>query len=239
MAGFLDKNTRVIDMVLTDYGKELYSKGELEFSYFTFSDDEVDYDPWIYNSGSLSDTELTASKLEHVENSLVREATFGVGLDSGPAARDLSNINNLLFTMPQGQKVLPRMSVSPDFLTGSINAVQQKVERTGIVRDQYGTVIDKSGPFHMGYRKFKSTRVTFEGRVDDFFEKSAQEGFLVRVFHSGTSGLFEIDERYDIENVVSYANDLRLLLDEQADQSTDVDPARFSTLTNVRPVEKK
>lgn len=41
--GFIDKKKRVIDFNLTDYGRELLSKGILEFDHFAVSDFEVQY----------------------------------------------------------------------------------------------------------------------------------------------------------------------------------------------------
>jgi hypothetical protein len=47
MAGFLDSQQRIIDMVLTSRGKLLLSNGELRFVYWAAFDDEVDYHPRI------------------------------------------------------------------------------------------------------------------------------------------------------------------------------------------------
>lgn len=43
--GFLDKQSRVIDFVLTERGRQLYATGELDFAYFSLFDDGIDYDP--------------------------------------------------------------------------------------------------------------------------------------------------------------------------------------------------
>ena len=53
--GFLDRKSRVIDVVLTERGKRLYANGELDFSFCSFFDDGIDYDPW--STGSLTDDE--------------------------------------------------------------------------------------------------------------------------------------------------------------------------------------
>ena len=42
-------------MVLTGRGRELLAAGELDFTYYAFFDDGVDYDPW--STGSLTDEE--------------------------------------------------------------------------------------------------------------------------------------------------------------------------------------
>jgi len=46
--GFLDKKERILDIVLTDRGRELLSKNEMHVSYYAFSDDGINY------SGSLA-----------------------------------------------------------------------------------------------------------------------------------------------------------------------------------------
>lgn len=40
---FLDPKERVLDVILTQHGRKLLSKGELKIKYYSFSDDEVDY----------------------------------------------------------------------------------------------------------------------------------------------------------------------------------------------------
>lgn len=43
--GFLDKNSRVIDFILTERGKRLFAAGQLDFAYYALFDDGIDYDP--------------------------------------------------------------------------------------------------------------------------------------------------------------------------------------------------
>lgn len=52
---FLDRKSRVVDIVLTGRGRELFARGELDFAHYAFFDDGLDYDPW--STGSLSDEE--------------------------------------------------------------------------------------------------------------------------------------------------------------------------------------
>lgn len=52
---FLDRKSRVVDITLTGRGRELFALGELDFAYYAFFDDGIDYDPWA--SGSLTDDE--------------------------------------------------------------------------------------------------------------------------------------------------------------------------------------
>lgn len=44
-----------MDVVLTGRGRELLALGELDFAYYAFFDDGIDYDPW--STGSLTDAE--------------------------------------------------------------------------------------------------------------------------------------------------------------------------------------
>lgn len=53
--GFLDRKSRVVDIVLTGRGRELFAIGKLDFAHYAFFDDGVDYDP--YSTGSLTDEE--------------------------------------------------------------------------------------------------------------------------------------------------------------------------------------
>lgn len=216
MGGFLDKRDRVVDMVLTDYGKELFSVGRLDFVYYAFSDDEVDYDPYIFNSGSLSSTELTASKVEQIEATLVREATTGFRKASDLTGDDTTNINNITFSMPQGQKVLPLMRFNPDVTSGSVKTNQRAIQEVHVKRDQNGNEIDRIGPFDKGHEKFGSSLFMLELKVDDFFDVGSNEGFRVDVFLSaseGGVGLKEIVSKKDRQRVLSYLTDLKIHID--------------------------
>ena len=62
--GLLDKNDRIIDLVLPSEGRRQLSLGELEFKYFSVFDDEVDYDPYVANSGSLPPAMNRVSSVE-------------------------------------------------------------------------------------------------------------------------------------------------------------------------------
>ncbi|MHA2043955.1 MAG: hypothetical protein ACW99G_04135 [Candidatus Thorarchaeota archaeon] len=202
-------------MVLTDYGKKQYSKGELEFKFYAFSDDEVDYDPYISNSASLNPTELTASKLEQVESTLVREAVFGLHKGTNKLGKDQTNIRNLLFSMPQGQKILPLMVVSPDIVTGSVETNQQLLQDTFVTLDSDDNLISKLGPFNRGFDKFGGKNIEFESKIADFFDRTATEGYQINIFISGSDGLIELDPKRDLSNNLSYQHDLRLFRDNE------------------------
>ena len=216
--GILDKNTRVIDMILTDCGKELYSKGELEFSYYAFSDGGVDYDPYITNSGSLTPDQLTEEKENQISATIVREAVFGHQGGKNFESKDETNIRNLLFTVPQGQTIVPEMTFTPDLISGSIETKQQKVIERSVTKDKSGVVINILSEVDRGYRKFKSQKLVIDAEIEDFFEKSSRDGFTLRVFESGSSGLSELVYKRDNRNIVSYSNDLQLHKDEEIEK---------------------
>lgn len=105
--GLLDQKTRVIDFQLTDLGRELLSENRLNFTYYIFSDDGVDY------SGSLSARQSaqptsTGSSFDD----FVHTNTFCFE----PTRRNDKAINNFLFTMPLGDEVVPQFVSS---ITGS------------------------------------------------------------------------------------------------------------------------
>ena len=213
MAGFLDKKTRIIDMVLTDYGRELYSRDKLRFTYYAFSDDGVDYDPWISNSSSLSDMELTSSKEKQIEATPVLEVLFGFPKSTDREARDRLNVDNLLFTMPQGQRVLPEFELLPNVQSGSLRAQQQKQQVRKVSLDSLGNVIDSIGPIDDCYLTYNVGKLTFDLDIADFFE-TMEDGFYVRVFESGSEDLIEVEPKRDLNGVVSYGDDLRIFADD-------------------------
>ena len=106
MSGFLDKKDRIFDIRLTDKGRELLSKNQLDFTWFAFSDDLVDY------SGSIDDVlKSTGSLDDYMQKLFINEANQ----QKTPQNKDLKNF---LFTAPPGSNILPEFRIS---LTGSIN----------------------------------------------------------------------------------------------------------------------
>jgi len=243
MAGFLDNKTRVVDMVLTDYGRELYSQGKLNLEYYAFSDDEVDYDPPMrqddqYFSGSISATELSSSKVQQIEATLVREAVTGLPDASNSSADDKTNIQDLLFTMPQGQKILPELAQIPEFYTASIDTKQQTIQDKNVTYDQFGRVVESVGPFIRGYRKFETSRLIIDLDVNDFFDKGTREGYLVRAYSSGSGqGLTEISSKRDLANVLSYRGDLQMYRDGEIEKKVSADAGAAEASSDA--VEKK
>ncbi len=103
---FLDQKERILDIVLTDRGRELMSKNLLDFTYFAFSDEGVDY------SGSLVSANAASSSLDdYVHRNLSFEATQKTNGKGLPTNKDLSTF---LFTIPSRKTVLPKLVVSRD-----------------------------------------------------------------------------------------------------------------------------
>ncbi len=211
MAGFLDKNTRVVDMHLTMEGKRLLSLGQLRFSYFALFDDEVDYDPFISQSGAMTPTQITGTRDDLIENTLVREAVSGYR-NANRSGSDGTNVNRPLFTMKQGARYLPRMSgtLAP---TGSITlqAFQQKYQDSYTRVDSAGRVIEQIGPIDQGYNRFRAQvrQIAYDLSPSDVaLDPAHQDGILIRVFKSGSEGLQELKPRPNAANRLTYSNDL-------------------------------
>lgn len=212
--GFLDKKSRVIDMVLTDYGRDLLSQGKLEFSFYTLHDDGVDYNPFIFESGSLSAEEQTSRKNDQIESSLVLEALPGYQKSSGKNGKDTINFNSFLFTVPQGNREFPEASIFSQDISSSLEAKQQSVAESSVVRDSEGRDIAVVEQTDLGFLVFYPTL----NEIDVLSNQIENDGFTVRIFESGSDGLNEIKHKRDSENTVSYEDDLRLYFDDLADK---------------------
>lgn len=187
MAGFLDSKERVVDMVLTGIGKDLLMKGDLRFIYWIPYDDEVDYDPYISGSDSLSPDDLATARSRMTEEPLVREASSGYR-ELNLALDDQTNVGRPMFTIPAGRSNLPTMLSS---ITGTVSVTmkQQKVERVFSYRDGLGAdVVKRVGPIDWGVSRFSPSESVIEldytpGSYPNDFDT---EGFLVTVYASGT-----------------------------------------------------
>lgn len=210
MAGFLPKEDRVIDMVLTAEGRILLSQGKLDFAYWMPFDDEVDYDPYVANSGSLTAMQLSASKDEQLEATLVREANRGYPRNS-LRAEDRTNVHRPLFTVSQGQDVLPKMIAVHRTSSMEVRVQQEKI--VDLV-DRGPLFVGTQNRYYIerGTRTFGSTKAYLEFSYTNggFADGHAPEGFLVRVYQSGSSGFREVDPRYDMDGQLSFSNDLKL-----------------------------
>src|SRR3990167_6300812 len=106
MGGLLDKKERIFDIILTNKGRELLSKNQLNFTWYTFSDDSIDY------SGSIKDTLATTGSLDdYMQKMFINEV-------DQRNTRKSNDLKNFLFTAPINTNILPEFRIS---LTGSIN----------------------------------------------------------------------------------------------------------------------
>lgn len=198
-------------MVLTGYGKELLTHGALQFVYWSAFDNEVDYDPYVSASGSLSEDVLESQIAQLVEDSLVQEATTGYKRLNNSGS-DTTNVFRPMFDMPQGQVILPQVTSSAP-TDATLEVKQRKVTELLIKRDQNGVVLEQMGPYDRGYERFESSHAVFEyGYAPGSFPSDSKlGGFLVRVFQSGSEGLVEVDQRRDLDGNLSFNNDLMLV----------------------------
>ena len=98
---FLDKKYRILDVALTNKGRELLSRNQLTFDFYAFSDYGVDY------SGALSCSIINSTSIDYEirKNTHITEAT---------QYQRLADLPTFLYTIPSGRKVLPRFTTNFD-----------------------------------------------------------------------------------------------------------------------------
>jgi hypothetical protein len=211
MPGFLDAKERVIDMVLTDTGKSLLLKGDLQFVYWIPFDDEVDYDPRVWNSASLDADSLFSRKQQLTETPLIREATMGYrGLNL--REEDTTNVIRPMYSAPPGvgqNYPLPQLVSS---LTGANVQMKQAV-----VMKYFGDQAER-----IGVRRFNPSQEVLEVRYDaaSYPAETQTEGFLVTMYQSGVlkiddkgqsvGGYQEVLHNIDSSGSIAFLNDLRV-----------------------------
>lgn len=210
--GFLDPKEQVIDMVLTSEGQKQFAKGNLRFVYWSVFDDEVDYDPFIANSGSITKAEVTSSKVQQTENGPVREATTGYR-GKNNFALDRLNVYRPLFTVPQGHTIVPKVIRVHRTASNSINMRQQKIIQKYFKRDRYSNTLGEDISADIGYKRIDASEKGLEYKFtpNTYSTEYPLEGFKVTVFHSGSGGLTELDPRFDLEDEISFGSELKLV----------------------------
>lgn len=210
MAGFLDRDTRIIDMVLTNPGKSLLSRGQLRFCYWIPYDDGICYDPYIAESGSMSAEALSSSIDLAIETTPMREATTGYR-SYNASGSDTTNVHRPMFTMAQGQGIVPRAVFPPD-VDREITTSQRQVIQSFKERDERGHYLAPVQSVVMGTERYDSAGFTVELKygVDSFSPDFAPEGFRVQVFKSGTDGYTEVFTKRDLQNDLCYGSDVRV-----------------------------
>jgi len=167
--GYLDKQSRVVDVVLTEKGRKLFAVGRLDFAYFGLFDDCLDYDP-VPGTGSYTNEQREAQ----IEATLVLEAPFV--RDVRAATAPLEPIDHI-FTAAPGYVQVPAMLSPVDGDEASLMA-DQRVD---------GGV----------YRRTGTSYVQIDPQVAGDVERG-NPGFIVRVFSSGSNGLQPLKFRHDL-----------------------------------------
>jgi len=166
--GYLDRQSRVFDVILTERGRKLYAAGQLDFAYFGLFDELIDYDPWY--SGSLSETEREAM----IEATPILEAPFIKDVRGATAPLEPTDH---LFTAASDYLTIPHMDAPTD---GS---------ELSLMADQRGT----GGEF----RRTGTNLAQIDLRVVGEAEKG-NPGFVIRVFATGSNGMQPLDLRRDL-----------------------------------------
>lgn len=183
--GYLDKRSRVVDVVLTERGRKLYALGKLDFAYFGLFDDGIDYDP--YSTGTLSDSDRESQ----IEAFPMLEAPFV--RDVRGATAPLEPINHL-FTAAPGYRVLPAMDSPGDGDELRLMADQRRegdhLRRTGTTLAQITMHI--SGQAEQG-----------------------NPGFVVRVYSSGSNGIQPLDLKRDLSGRRAYDPFIAVAIDDE------------------------
>lgn len=207
--GYLDKQSRVIDIVLTERGRRLYATGRLDFAYFGLFDDGLDYDP--YSSGTLTDAEreVQIEATPMLEAPFIRE-TRGSTAPLEPRSH--------LFTAAPGYSSIPRM-VSPSSGTSVELAVDQRRRGDSYVRT--GTSLAQ-------------IEMSVVGDTEQ-----GNPGFIVRVYSSGSNGLEALDLKKDLNGRRAFDPFIAVSIDDEpALDQPKVGDASSARVTD-RPVPRK
>lgn len=167
--GFLDRQSRVVDIVLTERGRKLFSTGKLDFAFFGLFDDGIDYDP--YSPDGL-DADGRRTQIDSTPMTEVR---------SVPDVRSLAapgEPRNHVFTAAADYSEIPRLSIPAQ---GEQFTVQGDQRRQG-----------------ESYARTASSVAGIDLVMSGDVEPGGQSGFIVRVFSSASSGLSPLELRLDM-----------------------------------------
>lgn len=153
--GFLDQKERILDIVLTDYGKELLAKNQLNFKYYAFSDEGINY------SGSISASISPSGSLDnYVHRNLAFEAD----------QRKNRDLTSFLYTIPPGKGVLPEFKINVN-VSSSVELERRFRVDTVILHNKKVSMIEK--PVDIVVRASVPKKTVID-RVKDYalFQKS-------------------------------------------------------------------
>lgn len=215
--GFLDSRERVQDVVLTQEGRRQLAAGTLEFRYFSVHDDELDYEPIVYSSGSFDDDGLEQYLREVIEDTPVMEAVVG---KPSLSVRDVDNSlvpRSYLFDARDASGIVPVLSIAPALTSSMIEVDQASLVHAGN-QVNTGVVRRAEGALHV-----KPSLVG--GPVG--------EGFSVMLFMSGSDGLEEIVPSYDSLGRRSYGLHLHISIDEEPRPNVGLQVIRRSGIRSL------
>ena len=128
MAGFLDPDRDVLDVVLTQEGRAALAAGRLVFASWAPFDDGVDYDPYLPTSGSMSADALSDARLESIELTPMLECIPGRRvLDR--MGRSTVGPFDPIFSVVSDATVVPRLVAS----TGSFSVAITQLPNGGLI----------------------------------------------------------------------------------------------------------
>jgi hypothetical protein len=204
--GYLDKQSRVIDFVLTEHGRKLFSVGQLDFTYFALLDDGVDYDPWSTGSMTPTERELQVEALPMLEAPFIR--------DVRSTQAPLEPVSHL-FTAAANYATIPAVSSPVDGAQLALGGDQQQDDGTYTRTGTSLAQIDLS----------------LVGGVEPH-----DPGFIVRVFASGSNGLVPLDLRHDLQGRRAYDPFIAVAIDDEKpiDTVQPGDITRRASATTVK-----
>jgi hypothetical protein len=131
MAGFLDKKKRLIDYKLTELGREKMSLGNLDFSYYTFSDRSISYSKRLDqdNSFNISDS-LDSSNANFIP--LETTSNEGIRLNPEISLNEILSYENLSSTRFYDTIVSTKKTLSEKIESSLLIdnlTIQNKIER--------------------------------------------------------------------------------------------------------------
>jgi hypothetical protein len=208
--GYLDKQSRVVDVILTELGRKLYSVGRLDFAYFGLFDDCIDYDP-VRSSGSFSDQE----RRDQIEATPVLEAPFIRDVRGTVAPLEPTDH---MFTAAPGFVRIPTMDAPVDGSSVSLMADQ---------RSGGGT-----------YRRTGTSLAQIDLDVVGETERG-NPGFIVRVLSSGSNGLQPLGFRRDLSARRAADPFIAIAVDDEVPQDQPVVRSPDSSRVQSRPTPRK
>lgn len=110
----LDPKETILDIQLTHRGRQLLAKNQLNFIYYAFSDEGINY------SGSLAAASWSGS----IDNYVFRNMSFEEG-----QRKDI-DLSSYLYTVPSKSKKIPEFITTP--ATGSVLRLERKYRSTSV-----------------------------------------------------------------------------------------------------------